>query len=124
MRFCTIRWDCGRLRSVHELGIALEVIEHARRAAEGARITEVVVEVGQLTAVLPDALQFSWELACRGTALDGARLRIDQVPARARCRVCQRESEPARIVDACPCGSYELDWIAGDELRIRELEVM
>jgi hydrogenase nickel incorporation protein HypA/HybF len=65
---------------VHELGIALEVIDLACARAEGARVRRVRLEVGALTAVLPDALRFAWELATEETAAEGATLEIVEVP--------------------------------------------
>ena len=41
---------------MHELGIAMEVVDAVAARAAGARVKRVVLEVGALTAVLPDAL--------------------------------------------------------------------
>jgi hydrogenase nickel incorporation protein HypA/HybF len=65
---------------VHELGLALEVVDIVTRRAAGARVRRVVVEVGALAAVMPDALSFSFQLACEGTSAEGAELRIVLLP--------------------------------------------
>ena len=61
---------------MHELGIALEVVDIVTRGAAGRSVKRVVVEVGELTAVLPEALTFSFQLACEGTVAAGANLEV------------------------------------------------
>jgi hydrogenase nickel incorporation protein HypA/HybF len=108
---------------VHELGIALEIVDAACERAAGRRVTRVVLEVGMLTAVLPDALRFCFDAATEGTALEGAILEIVARPGVARCRACGVEFELMRAFGRCRCGGSALDWLAGEELRIREMEV-
>jgi hydrogenase nickel incorporation protein HypA/HybF len=108
---------------VHELGIALEIVDAACERAGGRRVTRVVLELGMLTAVLPDALQFCFDAATEGTLLEGAVLEIRQRPGVARCRACGTEFELVRAFGRCRCGGSALDWLSGEELRIREMEV-
>jgi hydrogenase nickel incorporation protein HypA/HybF len=108
---------------VHELGIAEEVLAIVAERSAGARVTRVVLEIGALAAVLPDAVRFCFDLAAEGTVAEGARLDIVEVPGRGRCRRCAEEVALDRPVGRCTCGSWELDWLSGDELRIREMEV-
>jgi hydrogenase nickel incorporation protein HypA/HybF len=61
---------------MHELGLALEIVDIVTRRAAGAKIRRVVVEVGALVAVLPEALAFSFQLASDGTSAAGAELAI------------------------------------------------
>ena len=87
------------------------------------RVTRVRLEVGRLTAVVPDAMRFCFEVCARGTSLEGAVLQIDEVPGRIRCARCGDETELADPIPLCPCGSAEVEVIAGRELRIKEVEV-
>jgi hydrogenase nickel incorporation protein HypA/HybF len=61
---------------MHELSIAHAIVEMAVERAEGKRITRVVVEIGKLAAVLPDALRFGFDVASEGTAVEGAMLEV------------------------------------------------
>ena len=108
---------------MHELGIALQVVDALAERAAGARVTRVVLEVGMLTAVLPDSLRFCFELATEGTSVHGATLEIIERPGRARCVACSRELELRRPYGRCACGGSELEWLSGEELRIFEMEV-
>jgi hydrogenase nickel incorporation protein HypA/HybF len=109
---------------VHELAIVEDIIMSVCEASNGARITRVVVEIGRLTAVLPDAVRFCFELASDGTPAEGATLEIIETPGRARCRACSAELTLDRPFGRCACGGTELDWLAGDELRIQSMEVV
>lgn len=108
---------------MHELGIALEIVDVATERAAGAAVTRVVVEVGALTAVSPEALAFAWDCATANTALAHATLEIVTVPGRGRCRACGTEQPLDVPFGRCPCGTTDLELVAGEELGIRELEV-
>lgn len=108
---------------MHELGVALELVDAIAARAGGARVQRVVLEVGALSSVLPDALSFCFPLATEGTVVEGAALELRSVPGRARCRSCSRELSLGRASDRCPCGAYDLEWLSGDGLTIVELEV-
>ncbi|HWO22005.1 MAG TPA: hydrogenase maturation nickel metallochaperone HypA [Kofleriaceae bacterium] len=108
---------------MHELGIALEIAELTVERAAGARPRRVVVEVGRLTAVLPDALAFAWEAATQGSVLEGCALEIAEVAGRGRCRACSAEQALDVPFGWCACGAADLELIAGQELVIRRLEL-
>lgn len=108
---------------MHELGITQEVIAIAEEYANGRRVVRVVLEVGKLSGVLPDAVLFCFGLCAEGTAVEGAALEIVETPGRGRCRACGGDVELDRPFGQCACGNTDLDWIAGDELRVRELEI-
>ncbi|HVW28726.1 MAG TPA: hydrogenase maturation nickel metallochaperone HypA [Polyangiaceae bacterium] len=108
---------------MHELGLALEVVDCVQARAPGARVKRVVLEVGALTAVLPDALRFCFDLSTEGTPLKGASLDIIERPGRARCRACGSELELLRPFGRCSCGGTDLDWLTGDQLTILQVEI-
>jgi hydrogenase nickel incorporation protein HypA/HybF len=109
---------------MHELGITQEILAVVTEKSRGAKVTRVVLEIGKLTAVLPDAVRFCFEMCSEGTAAEGARLEIIETPGRARCRACAAELTLDQPYGACACGSGDLEWLAGDELKIKEMEVV
>ena len=76
---------------MHELGIAQEIVAQIAEQCAGARVTRVVLEIGKLAAILPDAVRFCFDLCSEGTALEGASLDIIETPGLARCRACGGE---------------------------------
>lgn len=89
------------------------------------RVHRVVLEVGALGHVEPEALRFAFDVLAPGTLADGATLELIEVPARAWCMNCSESIALERRGDACPsCGGYQLIVEQGEELRLKELEVV
>ena len=108
---------------MHELGLIQEVIAIAEQASAGQPVRKIVLEVGALALALPDALEFAFELAREGTVAADATLEIVRVPGRARCRRCHAEIALENAQAACPCGSHDLEWLSGEGIQVRALEV-
>jgi hydrogenase nickel incorporation protein HypA/HybF len=109
---------------MHELGITQEVLALVTARSNGAKVTRVVLEIGKLSAVLPDAVRFCFELCSEGTVAEGAQLDIIETPGRARCRSCGTEFALAQPFGQCACGCTDLDWLAGTELKVKEMEII
>ena len=109
---------------MHELSIAEAIVDIAQRHARGRPVYRVAVKVGHLRQVVPDALQFAFELLVEGTELDGAQLAIEEVPGEVRCQACGRISEVRAFPLQCAgCGSLDVIVCAGEELLVDELDV-
>ncbi|MDQ2089736.1 hydrogenase maturation nickel metallochaperone HypA [Marimonas arenosa] len=112
---------------MHEMALAEGVLriceDHARRAGAD-KVVAVWLEVGALSHVDPDALAFSFTAVVKGTLADGARLEIARLPGRAWCHDCGQAVPVKSLVDACPeCGGYKLQVTAGEDMRVKEMEV-
>ena len=111
---------------MHELSLCeniQQIIEHSARVHEFARVKIVRVEIGAFACVEPNALSFHFDIVRAGVARD-AMLEIIRVPAQAWCAACNDVSTVAQRYDACPrCGHALTQWITGDELRVKDLEV-
>jgi hydrogenase nickel incorporation protein HypA/HybF len=108
---------------VHELSIAQAIVDTVGDAVGSERVTEVVLEVGALALVVPEALQFCFELATLDTPLAGARLTILQAPGEGRCRVCDARVAMTGALGRCHCGATDLEWLSGQQLTIKTVEV-
>jgi hydrogenase nickel incorporation protein HypA/HybF len=108
---------------MHELGITQEVLAIVIEHARGAKVTRVQLEIGKLSAVLSDALRFCFEACSIGTVAEGAVLDIIETPGLARCPVCDATLTLDRPFGRCACGNTMLEWLTGDELMIKEMEV-
>jgi hydrogenase nickel incorporation protein HypA/HybF len=108
---------------MHELGISQEIVAIVSKRAQGRKVRRLVLEIGKLTAVLPDAVRYCFELCNQGTVAEGAELKIVEIAGRARCRKCNLELVLDRPFGRCLCGGTDLDWLAGEELNIKEMEL-
>lgn len=109
---------------MHELAITQAIVETASERAEGARVIKLVVEIGKLSGVLPDAVRFCFDLCCEDTPLQGATLEIIEPVGQARCRACKAEITLDQPFGVCTCGSTDLDLLSGQQLRVRSMEVI
>jgi hydrogenase nickel incorporation protein HypA/HybF len=109
---------------MHEMSLTQDLVGLIAERCAGRRVTRVVLEVGKLAAVVPDAFRFCFELCAEGTPAEGAALEIVELPGRGMCRDCERECALNSAFDRCPCGSFALRFLSGEELRLKEVEVM
>lgn len=108
---------------MHELGIAQEIIAIVAENAGGSRVTRVVLEIGRHALILPDSIRFCFDLCSEGTVAHGAELEIREIDARARCRDCGAEVLLEQPFGLCGCGSSDLQWLAGEEIKVKEMEI-
>ncbi len=109
---------------MHELGITQSIVDACEEEAAGASVARVTVEVGCLSGVLPDAMRFCYDVCTEGTSLAGSALDILLVPAQAHCRSCGGRAMVRDYLSLCTCGSADLEIKGGDELRIKDLEMV
>jgi hydrogenase nickel incorporation protein HypA/HybF len=109
------------------MGITAEVLSAVNDAAVKAgavRVNLVRLTIGELTAIMPDALQFAWEAMTPGTLSEGAVLEVRQIGARSKCLECGTEWEHDQYDRLCPsCGSFACEVLTGNELRIDDVDV-
>ncbi|MGB7444778.1 MAG: hydrogenase maturation nickel metallochaperone HypA [Coleofasciculaceae cyanobacterium] len=108
---------------MHELGITQNIVAIVQEHAQGAQVQRVSLEIGKLSAIMPEAIRFCFDVCTKGTVLEGAVLEIIEIPGLASCRQCSREFPLDQPFGICSCGSVELDLIRGQELKIKEMEV-
>jgi hydrogenase nickel incorporation protein HypA/HybF len=112
---------------MHELSIAMSIVDVVAEEAtrRQARVDAVHLKVGVLSGVVADALQFSYEMACKDTSLQGSRLVIEEIPIVVFCSRCQAERTLESMqLFCCPeCGTPSGDLRHGKELEVVALEI-
>jgi hydrogenase nickel incorporation protein HypA/HybF len=108
---------------VHELSITQSIVDAVCERAAGRPVLSVKVQVGVLTAVVPEAMRFCFDLVVEGTVAEGARLDIDLRPGATHCRGCGADTEISDPIVLCRCGSADVDVVAGRELQIVSMRV-
>lgn len=112
---------------MHEMSLAesvLEIIEESARAQDFRRVRRVVLEIGELAAVEPEAMRFCFDAVMRGTLAEGAELQIVETPGEGRCEACGAAVAMTERYGLCPdCGSAKLQVTAGERMRVLDLAV-
>jgi hydrogenase nickel incorporation protein HypA/HybF len=109
---------------MHELSIANSVVELCAERAMGARVLRVTLEIGRLSAVMPDAIRFCFDVCAKDTVVEGAALEIVETAGLARCLDCGSSVDMIDLLEHCACGSVNLELLAGSELKIKQMEVV
>ncbi|MDR4518790.1 MAG: hydrogenase maturation nickel metallochaperone HypA [Nitrosomonas sp.] len=112
---------------MHELSLVenmVRIIEDAAVAQGFSRVKTVWMEVGQLSCVEKDALQFCFSTVVDGTIAQQATLVIIDIAGCGWCEQCHCEIAITTRYDGCPiCGNHAITVIRGEEMQIKELEV-
>lgn len=112
---------------MHEMSLCegvLQVLQDNARSQGYSRVKTVWLEIGRLSGVEVEAMRFSFDLVMKGSLAEDAKLEIIRTPGQGWCMACGKTMTVTERYDACPeCGGYQLQVTAGDEMRIKELEV-
>jgi hydrogenase nickel incorporation protein HypA/HybF len=112
---------------MHEVSVMQQALELALEQAgcQGAsRIHRIALRVGTLSGVVPEALEFAFDVVSRGTIAEGARLDVERVPVLCSCPACGLEFRPAEPDYDCPrCLRPRTRVVQGRELELAFLEV-
>lgn len=114
---------------MHELGIVFYIIRDVKETASAngvSRVSAVVMDIGEVSTVVPEYLTDCWRWAAdKEDLLRGCELRINTVPAVTHCGHCGKDYGTVEYGRTCPhCGSGDT-WLAqGNEVEIKEIEVI
>ncbi len=113
---------------MHEMSLVegiRTIVEDQARAQAFSRVLVLRLEIGAFAGVEKAALDFAWDVVMRGTPAEGARLEMIDLPGRAMCLDCATLVEIADRLAPCPlCGGGNLLAQGGDEMRVRNMEVV
>lgn len=112
---------------MHELSLAeniVQLIEDTALKQPFSQVKTVWLEIGQLACVEQESLRFYFDVVTQDSIARQARLEIIEVAGQALCQQCNQDILITAYHEACPhCGSYALQVIQGDGMRIKEIEV-
>jgi hydrogenase nickel incorporation protein HypA/HybF len=113
---------------MHEMSLVegiRTIVQDQARTHAFTRVTLLRLEIGRFAGVEKRALEFAWDVVMRGSIAEGARLEMIDLPGQAMCFDCARMIEINDRLDPCPlCGGGRLLPEGGDEMRIKDMEVL
>lgn len=112
---------------MHELGIVFHIIKSVEQVAADnslERVSAVVLELGEVSGVVPDYLTDCWKwAAAKSEVVNGAELRIEILPAVTHCDGCGKDYPTVAHGRVCPyCQSGNTWLLTGNEASIKEIE--
>ncbi len=110
---------------MHELGVLNSMVHTLERIVKEQDITEVyklVIEVGELSGIVPHYLEKSWPAARYKTFMEQTELVLIIIPGIVKCRGCGRVFNAVYSDLSCPdCSGKEMDILEGNDLMIKEI---
>ena len=110
---------------MHELGIMFNVIrsvEEFARANNVSQIETLVLQIGELSPVVPRYIEACYPAAVDGTLLQETKLKIEIIPGNALCRGCKKVFNLLQNHNVCPhCSSKDWEALSGKEFMIKEI---
>ncbi|MDB4582324.1 hydrogenase maturation nickel metallochaperone HypA [Draconibacterium sp.] len=112
---------------MHEISIAQSIVELAEDVAmkeKADSIKSINIEIGALSGVVQDALEFALEIIVKNTKLEKAKINYVKINGKADCRNCNFRFETDNLLALCPkCNHANFNIIDGKQLRIKSLIV-
>ena len=94
---------------MHEMSITQGIIDICESHAGGRRVLSVDVEIGELSSVVPSAVEFCFEACSLGTLMEGARINIIRIPGSGQCLDCAASTPLTALFGSCQhCGGYQV----------------
>lgn len=113
---------------MHEVSLCENIIRQLQESAQKEnfrRVMRIWLEIGSLSHVTGEAMSFAFDAVAKETIAEGARLEIISRPAEGHCPECNKLTPMRQRFDACGhCGYCPLTVMAGEEMRIQNIEVM
>ncbi len=112
---------------MHEFSITmnvLNIVEENAKKLNAKIVHEIEMDIGELSGVDYDALEFAMQYTKKSELLEKAKLVINKIPAKARCQTCKHEFEIYDFYTACPeCNNFKHDIFQGKELKVKAIKV-
>ena len=121
---------------MHEFAFAYNIFKVAEATAikyNAKKISEVYLEIGELTLIVPELLKQSFRMATKGSIAEGARLTIEITPGKVRCRDCNKEgsvtlSEESyltglQLFQCKHCSSNNTEIIEGKKANVKNIKI-
>jgi hydrogenase nickel incorporation protein HypA/HybF len=121
---------------MHEMPVTQAMLNMALQHADGQRITDIYLQVGMMSSIVPKSVEVFFDYLSQGTLAEGATLHFERVPIEMTCMECGQQADLSEWADqppraimmealhrGCKCGSKRLRVTAGVGFEMTSLEV-
>jgi hydrogenase nickel incorporation protein HypA/HybF len=110
---------------LHEVGVLIEVVKTVENFAKRNEVTKIdtlVLQIGELSSMIPRYIEACYPAAVDGTLLEDTKLEIEILPGNAICKKCNKVFNLIENNNKCPnCGSKDWEILCGKEFMIKEI---
>lgn len=110
---------------LHELGVVFEVVKTIEKVAVKQNLTKIdtlVLQIGELSSMIPKYIEECFPAAADGTILENTKLEIEIIPGNVICKDCNNIFNVLKEGKICPnCGSNNVQLLSGKEFNIKEV---
>ncbi|MDP4177043.1 MAG: hydrogenase maturation nickel metallochaperone HypA [Bacillota bacterium] len=112
---------------MHELPITQSIVRIVCDEAERnnlKKITEVRLKVGELSGLVPDCIQYYFDIISENTIAKGAVVKVEKIPLKMKCKSCGFTAKLDMFKEnkCIKCGGNELTRVSGNELYIDSID--
>ncbi|MCF6183874.1 MAG: hydrogenase maturation nickel metallochaperone HypA [Bacteroidales bacterium] len=102
----------------------VEIAEDEAKKVLAERISELELDIGTVSGIELDALNFAFESVKYKTMLKNAEIKINIIQAKSKCEDCSFEYKTDNVYNLCPkCNSYRTHIIQGKEMKVKSVTV-
>lgn len=97
-------------------------VETFARENDALKIETLVLQIGELSSVVPEYMYKIYPMAIEGTLLADSTLEIEVIPGNGRCKECHMVFNLLQEKGICPeCGSKAFELLSGKDFYIKEI---
>ena len=112
---------------MHEINIVRSMVKTVTEFARENkldRVNEIVLDIGEVSLVIPKYVEELYPLVAKGTMLEDTKLVINMIPGMAECNDCDEIYNLIEQDGRCPnCGSLDKTVLSGKDFTIREIHI-
>ncbi len=121
---------------MHEMTVTQALLDMALRHADGQRVTDIYLQVGRMSAIVPSSVEVFFKYLSQDTLAEGAKLHFEILPLEMTCQACHRQLDlsewsahgPHLIMHkaftrGCECGSKDLRVSGGVSFGLVSIDV-
>lgn len=113
---------------MHELPITQSIVRISVEEAEkhnAKSVKEIKIKVGELSGLVPECIQYYYDLLSKGTIAEGAVIKMEKVLMNIKCKDCGYtvELKKAEEHKCAACGSSNVKIEGGNEFYIESMEI-
>lgn len=110
---------------MHELSIIMGIVDTMEDYVKQNGLTEIeeiVLQIGEMSDVIPDYLEACYPIAVEDTIMANTRLKIEKIISHAKCGDCGEVYEYMKNFGECPnCHSFKKEILDGREFFIKQI---